>query len=310
VQYTFKGEAAHAAGAPWRGRSALDAVELMNTGWNFKREHLRTQQRSHYVISNGGDQPNVVPSEATVWYYFRELDYVHIRELMELGDTMAKGATLMTGTTMSKRIVGSAWNTHFNKPLAEVQYKNIEMVGMPQWSEADQALAKALQKEINAPKKEGLSSKIENLTDPPKEDQRKGGGSDDVGDISWVMPMVYMRYPANIPGLPGHHWANAIAMATPIAHKGSTAGAKVQALTALDYLTQPKLVDDAWKYFREVQTKEQKYMPLIAAEDQPAIELNKEKMDKFRDQMKKFYYDPAKYGTYLEQLGIKYPTVR
>jgi aminobenzoyl-glutamate utilization protein B len=148
------------------------------------------------------------------------------------------------------------------------------------------------------------------LTDPPKEDQRKGGGSDDVGDISWVMPMVYMRYPANIPGLPGHHWANAIAMATPIAHKGSTAGAKVQALTALDYLTQPKLVDDAWKYFREVQTKEQKYMPLIAAEDQPAIELNKEKMDKFRDQMKKFYYDPAKYGTYLEQLGIKYPTVR
>ncbi|MCX6595271.1 MAG: amidohydrolase [Acidobacteria bacterium] len=310
VQYTFKGEAAHAAGAPWRGRSALDAVELMNTGWNFKREHLRTQQRSHYVISNGGDQPNVVPSEATVWYYFRELDYLHIRELMELGDTMAKGATLMTGTTMSKRIVGSAWNTHFNKPLAEVQYKNIEMVGMPQWSEADQALAKALQKEINAPKKEGLSSKIENLTDPPKEDQRKGGGSDDVGDISWVMPMVYMRYPANIPGLPGHHWANAIAMATPIAHKGSTAGAKVQALTALDYLTQPKLVDDAWKYFREVQTKEQKYMPLIAAEDQPAVELNKEKMDKFRDQMKKFYYDPSKYGTYLEQLGIKYPTVR
>jgi len=310
IQYTFKGEAAHAAGAPQRGRSALDAVELMNAGWNYKREHLRTQQRSHYVITNGGDQPNVVPSEATVWYYFRELDYIHIRELMELGDTMAKGATLMTGTTVGKRIVGSAWPTHFNKPIAEVQNKNIEMVGMPTWSEADQTLAKALQREINAPQKDGLKTAIEKLSEPPKEEMRRGGGSDDVGDISWVMPMTYMRYPANIPGLPGHHWANAISMATPIAHKGSLAGAKAQALTALDYLTQPALIADAWKYFNEVQTKDQKYVPLIAAEDQPAVELNKDKQDRYRDQLKKFYYDPSKYPTYLDQLGIKYPTVK
>ncbi len=309
IQYTFKGEAAHAAGAPWRGRSALDAVELMNAGWNYKREHLRTQQRSHYVIANGGDQPNVVPEEATVWYYFRELDYLHIRELMELGDTIAKGATLMTGTTLSKRVVGSAWPVHFNKPLAEMQQKNIEAVGMPQWSEADQKLAKALQKEINAPKRDGLETKIKALEGPPPEDMRKGGGSDDVGDISWVAPMVYMRYPANIPGLPGHHWANAISMATPIAHKGSAAGAKVQAMTALDYLTQPKLIEEAWAYFRE-QTKEQKYVPLISESDEPAIELNKEKMARFTEKLKPFYYDPSKYATYLEQLGIQYPTVR
>lgn len=309
VQYSFHGEAAHAAGAPQRGRSALDAVELMNSGWNFKREHLRTQQRSHYVITNGGDQPNVVPSEATVWYYFRELDYVHIRELMELGDTMAKGATLMTGTTMSKRIVGSAWPTHFNKAIAEVQHKNIELVGMPQWSEADQTLAKALQREINAPQKDGLKTKIESLDAPPKEEMRRGGGSDDVGDISWVVPMTYMRYPANIPGLPGHHWANAISMATPIAHKGSLAGAKVQALTAMDYLTQPKLIEDAWTYFKE-QTKDQKYVPLISDTDQPAVELNREKQDRYRPQLEKLYYDPSKYSTYLEQLGIKYPTVK
>ena len=75
VEYTFKGESAHAAGAPWRGKSALDAVELMDIGWNFRREHLRLQQRSHYVITNGGDQPNVVPPNASVWYYFRETDY-------------------------------------------------------------------------------------------------------------------------------------------------------------------------------------------------------------------------------------------
>lgn len=311
VQYTFHGEAAHAAGAPQRGRSALDAVELMNAGWNYKREHLRTQQRSHYVIVNGGDQPNVVPSEATVWYYFRELDYLHIKELQELGDTMAKGATLMSGTTVSKRIVGSAWPEHFNKPMAETQQKNIDAVGMPVWSEADQTLAKALQREINSPQKDGLKAKIEPLGEPPKDDNaRRGGGTDDVGDISWNYPMTYLYYPANIPGLPGHHWANAIAMATPVAHKGSLAGAKVQAMTALDYLTQPKLIDDAWKYFREVQTKDQKYVPLIGESDRPAIELNTDKMARFRDEMKKYYYDPSKYGTYLEQLGIKYPTVR
>src|SRR5215467_568604 len=98
VEYTFMGESAHAGSAPWRGRSALDAVELMNIGWNFRREHLRTQQRSHYVITNGGDQPNVVPPVASVWYYFRELDYDHIREMREVGDAIALGAAMMTDT--------------------------------------------------------------------------------------------------------------------------------------------------------------------------------------------------------------------
>ena len=94
VEYQFKGESAHAAGAPWRGRSALDAVELMDVGWNFRREHLRLQQRSHYVITNGGDQPNVVPPNASVWYYFREMDYEHIKDLWKIGDDMAQGASL------------------------------------------------------------------------------------------------------------------------------------------------------------------------------------------------------------------------
>jgi aminobenzoyl-glutamate utilization protein B len=99
-------------------------------------------------------------------------------------------------------------------------------------------------------------------------------------------------------------------MATPIAHKGSTAGAKVQAMTAIDFLLSPELVRQAWDYFRNVQTKEIKYVPLIGPEDQPAIDLNKEKMEKFAPELKKFYFDPAKYKTYLEQLGIEYPTVR
>src|SRR5207244_420316 len=118
VEYSFKGESAHAAGAPWRGRSALDAVELMDVGWNFRREHLRLQQRSHYVITNGGDQPNVVPPNAAVWYYFRETDYPHIKELWEIGDTMAKGAAMMTNTTWTSRDLGSACAAHMTKPDA------------------------------------------------------------------------------------------------------------------------------------------------------------------------------------------------
>jgi len=307
VQYFFHGKSAHAAGAPWEGRSALDAVELMDTGWNFRREHLRLQQRSHYVIINGGDQPNVVPSEAAVWYYFREMDYPHIRELYDLGDTMAKAATMMTGTTFTKKLVGSAWPPHFNKVIAEAQQKNIEAVGMPKWDEADQTLAKAIQKELGK-KEEGLKEKVEELKPPSPETEP--GGSDDVGDISWVVPMVYLRYPANIPELPGHNWSDAIAMATPIAHKGSTAGAKVQALTALDLLLSPDTLQKAWAYYQDVQTKDQKYIPLIAPDDQPAVDMNKEKMEKFRPEMRKYYYDPSKYKTYLEQLGIQYPTVK
>src|SRR5580693_177000 len=105
VEYLFKGESAHSAGAPWRGRSALDAVELMDTGWNFRREHLRLQQRSHYVITNGGDQPNVVPPNASVWYYFRETDYEHIKELRAIGDRMSQAAAMMTDTTVTSRIL-------------------------------------------------------------------------------------------------------------------------------------------------------------------------------------------------------------
>ena len=307
VQYFFHGKAAHAAMAPWEGRSALDAVELMDTGWDFRREHLRPAQRSHRVIINGGDQPNVVPSEAAVWYYFRELDFAHIKTLYELGDSIADSAAKMTGTTVDHKLVGSAWPPFFNKVIAEAQQKNIEAVGMPKWSDADQTLAKALQKEIGA-KEEGLQEKVEPLSEPAK--NLTGGPSDDVGDISWNVPMVYLMYPANIPNLPGHSWPNAVAMATPIAHKGSTAGAKVQALTALDFFLQPRLVEQAWGYFHEVQTKDTHYKSFLSPEDKPAIEMNREKMEKFLPQFKKLYYDPARYRTYLEQLGIQYPTVK
>jgi aminobenzoyl-glutamate utilization protein B len=309
VQYSFKGESAHAAGAPWRGKSALDAVELMNIGWNYHREHMPLEQRSHYVITDGGDQPNVVPSTASVWYYFRQTTYPKIKEMWASGDQIAKGAAMMAGVELlPTRVLGSAWPQHFNRAVAQATYDNIKKVGMPEWSEADQTLARGIQKELGS-REQGLSTRVpENLQGPVT--NNTGGGSDDIGDVSWNVPTITLRYPANIPGLPGHNWANAISMATPIAHKGVTAGAKVQAMTMIDLLTKPELVQMAWDYFKNVQTKDVKYEPLIRADDKPAIELNKNIMDRYRPEMKKYYYDPAKYKTYLEQLGIQYPTVK
>ena len=246
----------------------------MNIGWNYRREHLPLEHRSHYVITNGGDQPNVVPLNASVWYYFRQTSYPRIKELWKIGDDMAKAAALMTGTELlPTRVLGTAWPQHMNKTVAETTWANIQKVGMPKWSDADQTLAKALQKEIGS-REQGLALNLPKELQGPVTDNR-GGGSDDIGDVSWNVPTVTLRFPANIPGLPGHNWANAIAMATPIAHKGTTAGAKVQAMTILDLMMQPQLISQAWDYFRTVQTKDQKYEPLLRPEDKPAIDLNK-----------------------------------
>lgn len=138
VEYTFDGESAHSAGAPWRGKSALDGVELMNVGWNMRREHLRPEQRSHYVITHGGDQPNVVPPSATVWYFIRELDFENISKNFEIANVIAEAAAKMSDTTVSRRIVGTAAPRHFNKPMAEAAHENMKMVGLPQWTEDDQ----------------------------------------------------------------------------------------------------------------------------------------------------------------------------
>ena len=127
---------------------------------------------------------------------------------------------------------------------------------------------------------------------------------------AWKLPTVTLGYPSNIPGLQGHHWSNAVAMATPVAHKGVVAGAKVQAMTILDFLLKPELVENAWTYFREEQGMKQKYIPMVSEKDKPAVFLNKDIMEEFRPELQKYYYDETKYDSYLEQLGISYPTVR
>ncbi len=318
VEYTFSGRTAHAAGAPWAGRSALDAVEIMNYAWNMRREHLPISQRSHYVITNGGGQPNVVPDVASVWYYFRDHDFESVRNLFEVGNTIADAAALASETTVTRRILGYAAPQHGNKPMAEAAYKNIQMVGMPEWSENDLTFASSVQRNTRTSfvpyigggaeeRESSLNTEVSELSEPEVSSRPTGGGSDDIGDIMWTVPTITIRYPSNIAGTTGHHVTAAMAMATPIAHKGAVAGAKAVGLTLLDLMMTPELLAEAKDYFDNVQSKVMTYAPVLGPDDAPAIHLNKDLMDRLRPEMSKYYYDPARYSSYLEQLGVPYP---
>jgi aminobenzoyl-glutamate utilization protein B len=183
---------------------------------------------------------------------------------------------------------------------------NIDKVGMPQWTDEEQTFAKAVQR-LTEGKEDGLPKTVKKLEAPAAKPE--SGGSDDIGDVSWVAPTVILRYPSNIPNLPGHNWANAIAMATPIAHKGVVAGSKVMAMTMVDLLMRPELIQSAKTYFTDVQLKKEKPQQLLADTDEPQIQINREIMARFRPEMRKFYYDASKYETYLDQLGVKFPTL-
>ena len=195
-----------------------------------------------------------------MWYYIREIEYPDIKRNFDIAVRIAEGAATMTDTEVTHRILGTAWPRHFNKVIAETMHEHIRAVGLPEWSEADQTLARAVQKEVGANERGLNTEPPDSLSAPPR--QRSSGGSDDIGDISWVVPTVTLRFPSNIPGLPGHHWSNAIAMATPIAHKGATAGAKVMAATIIDLMVRPELIANAKTYFAE-QTRTLKYTPLM-----------------------------------------------
>ena len=151
----------------------------------------------------------------------------------------------------------------------------------------------------------GLNAEVEELGGPAE----SSSGSDDIAEVSWTVPTVNLRYPANIPGATGHHWSSGIAMATPIAHKGAVAGAAAQAMTAIELFADPSLVQQAKAYFAE-QTKDVKWESLIPADTAPPVHFNADKMQRYRPELDKLRYDPTRFDTYLEQLGIEYPTVR
>jgi aminobenzoyl-glutamate utilization protein B len=306
VEYTFHGKTAHAAADPWDGHSALDAVELMDVGMNFRREHLPLSQRTHYVISNGGGQPNIVPGLASVWYYFREKDFVSVKNLFEIGNKTADAAAMMTDTTVEHKLLGYAAPNFGNKPMAELAYANIKAVGMPKWTADDLAFAKSVQVAQNF-KLQPLKTDVAPLMGPVEQRIPTGGGSDDIGDIMWTVPTITIMFPSNIPNTIGHNVTSAMAMATPIAHKGAVAGAKAVAMTVLDLMTTPEELDKAKAYFNGDQQKTDHYAPLVSATDVPAIHVNDDYMRTYRPLMEPYYYDAKKYPSYLDQLGIKYP---
>jgi aminobenzoyl-glutamate utilization protein B len=282
VEYEFSGKTAHAASSPWTGVSAADAVKLMDVGWDVLREHLPPTQRSHSVIVDGGAQPNVVPDHAKIWFYFREATYEGASGLYVRAKQVAEGAALMTGTTWKERVLSACWPTRDNRTLAEVVQQNIERVGMPAWTAEEQALARRIQ-QVARVKETGLEARI-----GPLRQATQSTSSNDSGDITWTVPHGRITFPANVPGVPFHHWAAGIAEATSIAHKGTVAGAKVMAASVIDLLTSPQILERARGTFHQ-EVAGATYRSLLPADQKPPTELNAEEMAKYRDRMKPHY---------------------
>jgi aminobenzoyl-glutamate utilization protein B len=282
VEYEFFGKTAHAAASPWTGVSAADAVKLMDVSWDALREHLPPTQRSHSVIVEGGVQPNVVPDYAKIWFYFRESTYEGARNLYERAQKIAEGAALMTGTTWKEHVLAACWPTRDNQTMAEIVQSNIDQVGMPEWTAEEQELAKRIQDAVGVDAT-GLNLEISTL-----KEAKQSTSSNDSGDITWSVPHGRITFPANVPGVPFHHWGAAIAVATSIAHKGSVAGAKVMAGSVVDLLTHPELLQKAKETFR-IEVEGSTYRSLLPPGQKPPIELNFEEMARFRDDMKAHY---------------------
>jgi len=281
--FTFKGKTAHSAGAPWVGRSALDAVELTNVAANFLREHLPLTHRLHYVILEGGEAPNVVPDRASVWYYVRNTDE-RLEEMYKRVVDCANAGALASGTELaSARVLSAIHQRHANKAAAELIQTNIELVGMPAWSEEEQAFAKALQKELGVEEK-GMPAEVGKLEAPSR--TFVGGGSSDVGDVTLIAPTATITFPGQVPGAIGHHWSSVACNYGSLAWKGLNAGAKAIAASAIDLLTKPDVLAKLRREFEEY-SKTHPYKPFLPADSEPPNDLNKELMERYRAALEK-----------------------
>lgn len=286
VIFSFRGKTAHGANA-WVGRSALDAVEIMNVSTNFLREHLDPAYRMHYVILQGGEAPNVVPDKASVWYYVRNSDE-RIEAMYERVINCAKAGALASGTELvSIRFIAAVHQSHSNKAAAELYQRNIELVGMPQWTEEEQTFAKALQKELKAPE-EGMPMKVGNLREPSP--VSIGGGSSDVGDVTLVAPTATILFPGQVPGSIGHHWSCVACNFGSTAWKGLNAGAKAIAASAVDLLMKPEELKKLRTEFEEY-NKKNPYKPFLPADAKPPLDINEELMKKYRPLLEKMIID-------------------
>jgi aminobenzoyl-glutamate utilization protein B len=281
--FTFHGETAHAGMAPWRGRDALDGVVLMDMGLAQYREHTTPTMRMHRVITEGGDQPNVVPRRAAVWWYFRDSTAEGAGKLFEQAKRIAEGAALMSNTKVEVDVMSAVWPVRGNRTLAELVEREIETVGLPSWSEQEDALARAVQAKVNVPV-EGLARRYLPMKGPAVQK----AAANDAGDISWKVPMVKLYFPATVPNISFHHWVAGVPLATSIAHKGAVAGAKVMAASIVECFSNPAVIDEAKRSFKE-ELAGSEYRSLLPPGQKPPLTLNRATMDKFRPLMAQHY---------------------
>lgn len=282
--FNFYGIAAHAAGDPQNGRSALDAVELMNVGCNYLREHMSKDARLHYAITNGGGAPNVVPAEAEVWYFVRSPQYKDAKKLFDRVVKVAKGAAMMTETDVEVDLIAGTYNTAENDVVHKVLYENMLKVGPQRWTKEDLALAQEIGEslppgsfdalldlvpsEFQPMAKELFKKPLCDVILPPFGKGNSMGGSTDVGDVSWILPTGQFVAATEVMGSPGHSWQNVAAGRTGIGHKGMLLAAKTLALSAVDFLTRPDLIRDAWDEFTKAH-EEDKYESPFADDAKP-----------------------------------------
>ena len=262
AKFTFQGVAAHASGSPDQGRSALDAVELMNVGANYMREHLKEDARVHYVITDGGGAPNVVPANATVWYYVRSDDHKDVEAAFAWLNDIARGAALMTRTKLSIAIDTDCHELLQNTPLAELTHRNLKRLPPPKFTADEQVFARRLQEPLVQQFGKIFATALDETVHPLAGASEGGKGSTDVGDISWFVPTGGFRSTCFASGSPGHSWQNVAAIGSSIGEKGMIYAAQVMATSALDLFEQPEHLAAA-KAEWEKRTKDRKYTSLI-----------------------------------------------
>src|SRR5210317_2470895 len=265
AKFRFYGVSAHAAAAPEKGRSSLDAVEAMNNMVNMMREHVTESTRIHYVITRGGEAPNVVPNFAEVYYYARHKTRDEVVKVFDRIVNAAKGAALGTGTTMEYEMIGGTHELLYIESLQKRVHKNLETIGGYTYSEEERAFAEKIAESLETP----LNTQfVEGVA--PYSKGAKAGGSTDVGDVSFVVPTAGLRAATWVPGTPAHSWQAVAAGGTSIGSKGMMVAAKTLALTGMQLLDDPKAIETAKKEFIEKRGADFKYVPMLG-DRKPAL---------------------------------------
>ncbi|MGI8843902.1 MAG: amidohydrolase [Gemmatimonadaceae bacterium] len=263
-KFRFRGKAAHASGAPWAGRSALDAVEAMNYMVNMMREHVPDGTRLHYIITSGGAAPNVVPDFAEAYYYARHPDPEVVFELWERLELAANGAAMGTGTELEVEVVNGVYPLLHNETLARMIDANLRAVGGVHYTTEEREFADRITATLSeAPNALDEAARIQQF------EPSDAGGSTDVGDVSWVVPNAGFSTATWVPGTPAHSWQAVAAGGMSIGHKGMIVAAKTMAMSVHDLFTTPKLITDARAEFVKARGAGFTYRPLIGDRQPP-----------------------------------------